>query len=71
MNATRARRASLRSHLWWLLPLTIAYLLFELAFSARLLDIAGGLSTRDELDAIEFAGKTLSGCALALLIGPH
>lgn len=68
MNATRARRASGRSHLWWLLPLTIVYLLFELAFSARLLDIAGGLSTRDELDAIEFTGKTLSGCALALVL---
>lgn len=68
MNATLARRASGQSHLWWLLPLTIVYLLFELAFSARLLDIAGGLSTLEELDAIEFAGKTLSGCALALFL---
>ena len=58
----------LAGHLWWLLPLTVVYLLFELAFSARLLDISGGLATREELDAIEFTGKTLSGCALALFL---
>lgn len=68
MKPRWARKSPLAGHLWWLLPLTVIYLLFELAFSARLLDIAGGLATRDELDAIEFTGKTLSGCALALFL---
>jgi hypothetical protein len=56
------------SFLWWLLPLTVLYLIFELSFSARLLDLTGGLANRDELRAIEFAGKTLSGCALGLFL---
>ena len=46
---------------------TIAYLIFELSFSARLLDVAGGVSSQDDIDGIEWYGRVLSGIAFGLL----
>lgn len=51
-----------------LLSITAAYLLLELAFSARLLDAAGGMATFEEIKAIEHWGRTLSGFAVALFV---
>lgn len=55
----------------YLLPiwlLTGIYLTFELAFNARLLDVAGGLATPDQVDSIEHWGRFISGTALALAV---
>lgn len=49
-----------------LLGITLAYLLFELGFSARLLDASGGLAEIGEIKSIERWGRTLSGIAVAL-----
>jgi len=42
------------------------YILFELAFNARLLDAAGGAASPVELDRIESFGRTVSGVGLGL-----
>lgn len=42
------------------------YILFELAFNARLLDAAGGAASQVELDRIELFGRTVSGVGLGL-----
>lgn len=49
---------------------TIAYLVVELSFNARLLDVVGGAATNAEIDAIEVWGRLISGFALALLGWP-
>lgn len=48
--------------------LTILYLLFELAFNARLLDVVGGTASPEEVEHIETYGRTLSGIAVALFV---
>ncbi len=48
--------------------LTGIYLSFELGFNARLLDVAGGLATPDEVSSIEHWGRYISGIALALAV---
>lgn len=48
--------------------LTAAYLVFELAFNARLLDIAGGLPDLDDLNGIDFWGRVLSGVGASLVL---
>lgn len=53
--------------LFWI---TLTYLIFELSFSAMLLDIAGGNSTQDDIEGIEKYGRALSGIALGLVIVP-
>lgn len=50
----------------FLLTVTFLYLLFELGFSARLLDASGGLADIDEIKHIEHWGRALSGIAAAL-----
>lgn len=55
------------SYLPGLLCLTLFYLLFELAFNARLLDVTGTFATKDEIDSIETIGRIISGIALALV----
>ena len=52
----------------WLVLLTAAYLFFELAFNARLLDVVGGNACSEEIHAIEVFGRSLSGVAVALLV---
>lgn len=51
-----------------LVLLTCAYLLFELAFNARLLDVAGGKPDKQALDHIELLGRLLSGVGLTLVL---
>jgi len=48
--------------------LTIGYLILELGFNARLLDIVGGAATTREVHDIEVFGRTLSGIAAALVV---
>ena len=57
-----------RSHAFVMLVLTTLYLLLELSFNARLLDIVGGLSTPDEIEGIQKWGRAISGIALTLAI---
>ena len=52
----------------FLVLLTIAYLCFELAFNARLLDVVGGTASPDQIHHIEHWGRSLSGIALALFV---
>lgn len=48
--------------------LTVSYLIFELAFNARLLDVTGGMATRDQINIIEKIGRLISGVALTLVV---
>ena len=48
--------------------ITCLYLLFELAFNARLLDVVGGTATTDQVHNIEVFGRLLSGTAAALVV---
>lgn len=48
--------------------LTLLYLVVELAFNARLLDVVGGQATMEEIDAIEIYGRIISGVALGLAL---
>lgn len=48
--------------------LTAAYLCFELAFNARLLDVVGGAASPAQLHDIERYGRSLSGIAVALVL---
>jgi hypothetical protein len=52
----------------WLIVLTGVYLLCELSFNARLLDVVGGNATGDEIHHIERYGRLLSGTAAALFL---
>lgn len=52
----------------FMLLLTAAYLVFELAFNARLLDVVGGGANPDQIHNIEYFGRSLSGIALALVM---
>jgi hypothetical protein len=56
--------------LWLVAPVTVAYLLLEFSFSARLLDVIGGMPTDEQVKAIEHWGRLLSGFALALVLWP-
>lgn len=49
-----------------LVGVTLAYLLLECAFNARLLDVAGGQSDSHAIEEVEFWGRTISGLAVAL-----
>ena len=49
---------------------TIGYLIVELSFNARLLDVVGGNATAGEVDRIEAWGRLISGFALALFGWP-
>jgi hypothetical protein len=49
--------------------LSIAYLISEIVFNVVLLDVAGGVSTTDEIERIELFGRLLSSVGFGLLIG--
>ena len=51
----------------FILALTVAYLLCELAFNARLLDVVGGRQA-ESVHALEHYGRLLSGTAVALFV---
>ena len=57
-----------RKQLFSIIGLTLVYLLFELAFNARLLDVVGGTATQDQIHHIEIYGRSLSGAAVGLLV---
>lgn len=57
--------SSFKNPLLWV---TLTYLIFELSFSARLLDVAGGVSSQDDIDGIEIYGRVLSGIAVGLFL---
>lgn len=62
-----SRLHPLRQPILWL---TLLYLVFELGFSARLLDVSSGNVAAAELRDIERVGRSLSGIALALALLP-
>lgn len=48
--------------------ITLTYLICELAFNSRLLDLVGSLSTPDEIHSMERYGRALTAIAAALLV---
>lgn len=52
----------------FLILLTALYLVFELAFNARLLDVVGGGASTQDVHHIEVSGRMLSGIAVALVV---
>jgi hypothetical protein len=52
----------------WLAWGTFVYLLVEISFNARLLDVAGGQASAAEIEAIEKFGRIISGAALTLAV---
>ena len=56
----------IRKKAGFLFVLTLVYLLFELAFNARLLDVIGTTVDEEQIDHIEMWGRVISGCALTL-----
>ncbi len=51
----------------FIIALTVVYLLVEMAFNARLLDVAGGLQS-GKIESLEQYGRLLSGIAVALFV---
>ena len=51
-----------------LVGITLAYLLLECAFNARLLDVAGGQADSHAIEKVEFWGRIISGLAVALAL---
>lgn len=51
-----------------MMVVTGIYLLFELAFGARLLDVVGSTTDLEEIEQIENAGRVISGIALTLVV---
>lgn len=56
--------------LWRVCLATAVYLIVELAFNARLLDVVGGGASTEEIEKIEVWGRIISGFALALIFWP-
>lgn len=48
--------------------MTACYLMFELGFNARLLDVTGGFATSTEIGTIERCGRLISGVAVTLAV---
>lgn len=57
-----------RGYLPYITIITIIYLIFELSFNARLLDVVGGGGTSDNVHSIENWGRILSGMAVTIFI---
>jgi hypothetical protein len=53
---------------WFATIVTAVYLIFELGFNARLLDIAGTMPSQKTLDNIEVYGRILSGMGASLVL---
>lgn len=53
---------------WLVLGITLTYLICELAFNSRLLDLVGSISTAEEVHNMERYGRTLTAIAAALLV---
>lgn len=50
-----------------MLTLTLLYLIVEMGFNARLLDVVGGLASQHQVESIEVYGRLIAGTAVALL----
>ena len=62
------KRSALPSWQNWLVTgITLTYLICELAFNSRLLDLVGSVSTAEEVHNMERYGRTLTAIAAALL----
>lgn len=57
-----------RKNLWFITIVTTVYLSIELAFQARLLDVAGTMVSIEEVEGLEKFGRLISGTALYLLV---
>ena len=67
--AIRAPRQTLyRKHYVFILIATLIYLIFEFAFSAKLLDVVSQSSSEAQIDQVERIGRLLSGIALTLVV---
>lgn len=55
-------------YLPWITCITITYLIFELSFNARLLDVIGCAASSDSIKHVENWGRILSGMAVTILI---
>lgn len=53
---------------WMVLGITLTYLICELAFNSRLLDLVGSISTAEEVHNMERYGRALTAIAAALLV---
>ena len=53
---------------WLVMGITLTYLICELAFNSRLLDLVGTISTAEEVHNMERYGRTLTAIAAALLV---
>lgn len=51
-----------------MMAITGIYLMFEVAFAARLLDVVGSTTDLDTIEQIERAGRIISGIALTLVV---
>ena len=69
-HASHAPASSRPRWLWRVCLATAAYLVVELAFNARLLDVVGGGASTEEIERIEVWGRAISGFALALIFWP-
>ncbi|MEB6379180.1 hypothetical protein MXM41_09575 [Leclercia adecarboxylata] len=64
----RIKRSPLPAWQNWLVTgITLTYLICELAFNSRLLDLVGSVSTAEEVHNMERYGRTLTAIAAALL----
>lgn len=66
MQSNHPARSRRPAWLYVLAFITGAYLLVEMGFNSRLLDVVGGGASLDEIHSIERWGRGLSGFALAL-----
>lgn len=53
---------------WLVTCITLTYLICELAFNSRLLDLVGSISTAEEVHNMERYGRSLTAIAAALLV---
>ncbi|MFC6687984.1 hypothetical protein [Jhaorihella thermophila] len=52
----------------FLFVVTLLYLIVELSFNAKLLDVVGTTTNKDDIDQIEFWGRIISGCAITIAL---
>lgn len=69
-NAEKLRAMNLPSRrgVFAMMLITGIYLMFEVAFAARLLDVVGSTTDLHEIEQIEIAGRIISGIALTLVV---
>ena len=58
-----------RTETFLLLLITGLYLVFEVAFGARLLDVVGATTDIHDIEQIEKSGRVISGIAIMILLG--